>query len=74
MKGRDHPYCYPGTDVLRNKEDIRDKDELEAFERGLSARRLETLRSDIPISVEASVGTEPLSKAITHKTSFRCWT
>src|SRR5882724_579085 len=47
----DHPYCYPGTDVLRNKEDIRDADELEQFERGHSARRLESLPSNIPITV-----------------------
>ncbi len=24
-------YCYPGTQVLKNKLDIRDADELEAF-------------------------------------------
>jgi cell filamentation protein len=46
-----HPYCYPGTDVLRNKENIRDKDELEAFERAHSADRLETLSHDLPITV-----------------------
>lgn len=47
-----HPYCYPGTDVLRNKENIRDKDDLEAFERMASARRLETLSLDsLPITV-----------------------
>jgi cell filamentation protein len=46
-----HPYCYPGTDVLRNKEDIRDKTELEQFERGHSAARLETLPDNIPITV-----------------------
>jgi len=42
---------YPGTDVLRNKEDIRDKDELEAFERAHSADRLEKLPHDLPITV-----------------------
>lgn len=47
----DHPYCYPGTDVLRNKEDIRDKSELERFERLASARRLETLPHNLPITV-----------------------
>ena len=47
---KQHPYCYPGTDVLRNKEDIRDKDELEAVERTLAARRLETLPRHLPIS------------------------
>jgi cell filamentation protein len=47
----DHPYCYPGTDVLRNKEDIRDKDELEAFERQHSADRLLTLPHNLPFTV-----------------------
>jgi cell filamentation protein len=46
-----HPYCYPGTDVLRNKENIRDNVELEAFERTHSADRLETLPRNLPISV-----------------------
>ena len=47
---RQHPYCYPGSDVYRNKEDIRDKDDLEALERMLAARRLETLPHDLPIT------------------------
>jgi cell filamentation protein len=47
----DHPYCYPGTDVLRNKEDIRDRDELEAFERQHSADRLLTLPHNLPTTV-----------------------
>jgi len=47
----DHPYCYPGTDVYRNKENLRDKDELEAFERQHSADRLLTLPHDLPITV-----------------------
>jgi len=46
------PYLYPGTDVLRNKEDIRDARELEAFERMATANRLETLPDDIPITAE----------------------
>jgi len=46
-----HPYCYPGTDVLRNKENIRDNNELELFERMASARRLETLSNNLPITV-----------------------
>jgi cell filamentation protein len=49
--GADHPYCYPGTDVLRNKEDIRDQDELELFERQHSADRLLTLPHNLPITV-----------------------
>ncbi|MGD0024077.1 MAG: Fic family protein [Xanthobacteraceae bacterium] len=48
----DHPYCYPGTDVYRNKENIRDKDELEQLERLATARRLETLPHDLPITVD----------------------
>ena len=32
------PYLYPGTKVLRNKLDIRNQEELQAFERMQSAR------------------------------------
>ncbi len=46
-----HPYCYPGTDVLRNKENIRDADRLERLERRLTADRLMTLPADLPITV-----------------------
>jgi cell filamentation protein, protein adenylyltransferase len=46
------PYLYPGTDVLRNKEGIRDARELEAFERMATANRMETLPDDIPITAE----------------------
>lgn len=45
------PYVYPGTSVLRNKENIRDLLELEAFERIATANRMETLSADIPITV-----------------------
>jgi cell filamentation protein len=48
----DDPYVYPGTDVLRNKEDIRDADELAAFERMATANRMETLPDDVPITAE----------------------
>jgi cell filamentation protein len=48
----DHPYCYPGTDVYRNKENIRDQDELEGLERLATARRLETLPHNLPITVD----------------------
>jgi len=48
----DDPYVYPGTDVLRNKEDIRDADELAAFERMATANRMETLSDDVPITAE----------------------
>jgi cell filamentation protein len=47
---KDHPYCYPGTNVYRNKEDIRDRDELEAFERAASAWRLANLPHNLPIT------------------------
>jgi hypothetical protein len=46
----DHPYCYPGTNVYRNKEDICAADELEAFERQHAADRLLTLSHDLPIT------------------------
>jgi cell filamentation protein len=36
----DNSYCYPGTSVLRNKQDIRDPDELERFERMMVAQRM----------------------------------
>jgi cell filamentation protein len=48
----DHPYCYPGTDVYRNKEDIRDRYELESFERQHSGDRLLTLPHNLPITVQ----------------------
>ena len=47
-----HPYCYPGTNVYRNKENIRNAEELEALERTHSADRLLTLPHDIPITPE----------------------
>jgi cell filamentation protein len=45
-----YPYCYPGTNVLRNIENIRDADELTAFERSAAANRMETLPDDFPIT------------------------
>ena len=44
------PYCYPGTDVLRNIENIQDAEELAAFERSATANRMETLPDDFPIT------------------------
>jgi cell filamentation protein, protein adenylyltransferase len=44
------PYCYPGTDVLRNIENIRDAEELAVFERAAVANRMETLPEEFPIS------------------------
>lgn len=49
---KQHPYCYPGSDVYRNKENIRDRDDLEAFERIHAANRLETLPRDLPVTPE----------------------
>jgi cell filamentation protein, protein adenylyltransferase len=46
------PYCYPGTNILRNIRNIQDAEELEAFERSLTANRLETLPGDFPITPE----------------------
>jgi cell filamentation protein len=46
------PYVYPGTDVLRNKENIRDARELEAFERMATANRMETLSDNTPVTAE----------------------
>ena len=46
----DDPYVYPGTKVLRNKENIRDAADLEQFER-LSARaQAETMLRDVPLT------------------------
>jgi len=33
------PYCYPGTDVLKNKQGFRDRAKLEAFEAEITAQR-----------------------------------
>jgi cell filamentation protein len=46
------PYRYPGTDVLRNKENIRDKDELEEFERRATLDRITTLPDHLPITAD----------------------
>lgn len=35
----DGTYCYPGTDVLRNKAEITDANELDAYEGELSTLR-----------------------------------
>jgi cell filamentation protein, protein adenylyltransferase len=46
------PYCYPGTNVLRNIENIKDAEELAAFERTATANRMETLPDHFPITPE----------------------
>jgi cell filamentation protein len=48
----DHPYCYLGTNIYRNKENLRDQDELETFERQHSADRLLTLPRDLPVTID----------------------
>jgi cell filamentation protein len=40
-------YCYPGTTVLKNKLDLRDPDELSAFEAEVSDARSD---EELPIS------------------------
>ena len=44
------PYVYPNTNVLINKENIRDYDTLEDIERVLTANRLEFLPRDVPLT------------------------
>ena len=46
------PYCYSGTDVLRNVENIRDPEELAVFERSATVSRIETLPADFAISAD----------------------
>jgi hypothetical protein len=44
------PFVYLATGVLINEEDIRDRDELEAFERVVTGNRMEHLRRKIPLT------------------------
>jgi cell filamentation protein len=44
------PYVYPGTHTLRNKENIRDREELARLERQAAANRMETLPDNIPMT------------------------
>src|SRR5262249_5404878 len=46
------PYVYPRSNVLRNKEEIRDAGELETFERIATANRMETLPDSVPITFD----------------------
>ena len=48
-----HPYCYPGTNVYRNKHGIRDATDLENLERDLSGFRLLRLPQKQPITPKA---------------------
>ena len=46
------PYVYSGTEVLIDKEGIRDQGELDAFERVMTAARMETLPPQTPLTEE----------------------
>src|SRR5271154_6123255 len=59
----DDPYVYPGTETLINKENIRDREELETFERLMTANRMETLPAGIPLTAD---GYRQLHRAIFH--------
>lgn len=48
----DDPYVYPDTHVLVNKEDIRDADELEQFERLMTAQRLREGLPKVPLTAD----------------------
>jgi cell filamentation protein len=48
----DAPYCYPGTNVLINKEDILAADDLEQFERLATAQRLREGLPSVPLTVD----------------------
>jgi cell filamentation protein len=48
----DDPYVYPGTEVLINREGIRDPDELVVFERLMTANRMETLPAVVPLTTD----------------------
>lgn len=52
----DTKYCYPDTDVLINKLDIRDLDKLHIFERKLTMLRLlELLDKPIMVNLISSI-------------------
>jgi len=59
------PYCYPGTEVLRNLNNIRDSAELEAFEAAMVALRL------VRLSEEPLQGSFDLDRLLrTHRRIF----
>jgi len=59
-------YVYPGTQVLRNKADIRDPEQLQRFERGVTAIRIQQLKES---SVRGDYGLQHM-QAI-HQQVFR---
>jgi fido (protein-threonine AMPylation protein) len=44
--GNMDPYVYPGTNVLKNLQDIRDPDRLSKFEMDMTTRRLGELTQE----------------------------
>ncbi len=48
----DDAYCCPDTNVLINKEDIRDAADLEQFERLATAQRLREGLPSVPLTVD----------------------
>jgi cell filamentation protein len=50
MPPNDDPYVYPGTDVLKNKADLREAEDLKTYERFASADALLILPDDIPLT------------------------
>ena len=50
MTREQDPYCYPGTDLLRNKPDLKSHAALERFERVMVRERMATAPLDFPIS------------------------
>lgn len=46
----DDPYVYPGTNVLRNRADLRDSEALTAYERLATADAILTLPDNIPLT------------------------
>lgn len=46
MSEREEGYAYPGTNMLRNKVELRDPAELSRFERGATAIRIQELREN----------------------------
>ena len=57
---QDAKYCYPGTNVLKNKLDIRDLDTLHEAERDYSAVRQAELVGHREISGDAGITGEVL--------------
>ena len=50
MSGEQDPYCYPGTDLLRNRADLKTHAALERFERMMVRERMAQAPLDFEIS------------------------